>query len=85
MSLLSYLYEDRCNSNIIYTDDDISFYIRNMSVNKKILKITKDDYDRLVKEYSYILDLYMSDNDYYVIGTFEDLKGVGLDPGVPFV
>tara|TARA_R100001082_G_scaffold34786_1_gene18015 strand:- start:69 stop:239 length:171 start_codon:yes stop_codon:yes gene_type:complete len=56
-----------------------------MPVNKKILKITKDEYDRLVKEYSYILDLYMSDNTYYVIGTFEDLKAVGLDPGVPFV
>ena len=85
MSLLSYLYEDRCFSYIIYTDDDISFYIRDMPVNKKILKITKEEYDKLSKEYSYILDLYMSDNTYYVIGTFEDLKGVGLDPGVPFV
>ena len=85
MSLLSYIYEDRCNSYIIYTADDISFYIRDMPVNKKILKITKDEYDKLSKEYSYILDLYMSDNTYYVIGTFEDLKGVGLDPGVPFV
>ena len=56
-----------------------------MPVNKKILKITKEEYDKLNKEYSYILDLYMSDNTYYVIGTFEDLKGVGLDPGVPFV
>jgi len=85
MSLLSYIYEDRCNSYIIYTDDDISFYIGDMPVNKKILKITKDEYDRLSKEYSYILDLYMSDNIYYAIGTFEDLKAVGLDPGVPFV
>jgi TRAP-type uncharacterized transport system substrate-binding protein len=56
-----------------------------MPVNKKILKITKEEYDKLGKEYSYILDLYMSDNTYYVIGTFEDLKAVGLDPGVPFV
>ena len=56
-----------------------------MPVNKKILKITKEEYDKLSKEYSYILDLYMSDNTYYVIGTFEDLKSVGLDPGVPFV
>ena len=45
----------------------------------------KEEYDKLGKEYSYILDLYMSDNTYYVIGTFEDLKAVGLDPGVPFV
>ena len=85
MSLLSYIYEDRCNSYIIYTDDGISFYIRDMPVNKKILKITKEEYDKLNKEYSYILDLYMSDNQHYVIGTFEDLKAVGLDPGVPFV
>tara|TARA_R100001463_G_scaffold37357_5_gene80248 strand:+ start:8144 stop:8314 length:171 start_codon:yes stop_codon:yes gene_type:complete len=56
-----------------------------MPVNKKIIKITKDEYDKLSKEYSYILDLYMSDNQHYVIGTFEDLKGAGLDPGVPFV
>jgi len=85
MSLLSYIYEDRYNSIHLYTDDDISFYTRDMPVNKKILKITKDEYDKLSKEYSYILDLYMSDNTYYVIGTFEDLKAVGLDPGVPFV
>jgi len=85
MSFLSYIYEDRCNSYNIYTDYDISFYIRNMPVNKKIIKISKEEYERLTKEYSYILDLYMSDNTYYVIGTFEDLKSVGIDPGVPFV
>ena len=85
MSLLSYIYEDRCNSIYLYTADSISFYTRDMPVNKKILKITKDEYDNLSKEYSYVLDLYMSDNTYYVIGTFEDLKSVGLDPGVPFV
>ena len=85
MSLLSYIYEDRCNSIYLYTTDSISFYIRDMPVNKKILKITKDEYDNLSKEYSYVLDLYMSDNTYYVIGTFEELKAVGLDPGVPFV
>jgi hypothetical protein len=56
-----------------------------MPVNKKIIKISKDEYERLVKDYSYILDLYMSDNDYYVIGSYEDLKSVGVDPGVPFV
>ena len=85
MSSLSYIYEDRCNSYIIYTDDGINICIRNMPVNKKIIKISKDEYERLVKDYSYILDLYMSDNQYYVIGTFEDLKSVGIDPGVPFV
>jgi len=85
MSSLSYIYEDRCNSYIIYTDNGINICIRNMPVNKKIIKISKDEYERLVKDYSYILDLYMSDNQYYVIGTFEDLKSVGIDPGVPFV
>jgi hypothetical protein len=85
MSLLSYIYEDRCNSYIIYTDDGISFYTRNMPVNKKIIKIDKDKYEELKKDFSIFLDLYMSDNEYYVIGTFEDLKSVGVDPGVPFV
>ena len=85
MSSLSYIYEDGCNSYIIYTDNGINICIRNMPVNKKIIKISKDEYERLVKDYSYILDLYMSDNQYYVIGTFEDLKSVGIDPGVPFV
>jgi hypothetical protein len=56
-----------------------------MPVNKKIIKISKEEYERLTKDYSYILDLYMSDNQHYVIGTFEDLKSVGVDPGVPFV
>ena len=85
MSLLSYLYEDRCNSYNIHTDDDISFYTRNMPVNKKIIKINKEKYEELKKEFNSILDLYISDNDYYVIGSFEDLKAVGVDPGVPFV
>ena len=66
----------------IYTKD---FGLHVYIITKKILKITKEEYNKLNKEYSYILDLYMSDNTYYVIGTFEDLKGVGLDPGVPFV
>ena len=85
MSSLSYIYEDRCNSYIIYTDDDISLYIRNMPVNKKIIRITESKYKELKKEFSYLLDLYISDNDYYVIGTAEDLKSVGVDPGVPFL
>jgi hypothetical protein len=52
-----------------------------MPIHKKIVKISKEEYDRLYPEFSYILDLYMSDNTYYVIGTLEDLKasGVNLD------
>ena len=56
-----------------------------MPVNKKIIKIDKDKYEELKREFNYLLDLYISDNDYYVIGTFEDLKSVGVDPGVPFL
>jgi len=56
-----------------------------MPVNKKIIKINKEKYEELKKEFNSILDLYISDNDYYVIGSFEDLKAVGVDPGVPFV
>ena len=56
-----------------------------MPVNKKIIKIDKDKYEELKRDFSTILDLYISDNDYYVIGKFEDLKAVGVDPGVPFV
>ena len=56
-----------------------------MAVNKKIIKIDKNKYEELKKEFNYLLDLYISDNDHYVIGTIEDLKAVGVDPGVPFL
>tara|TARA_B100000902_G_C27015049_1_gene766759 strand:+ start:262 stop:432 length:171 start_codon:yes stop_codon:yes gene_type:complete len=56
-----------------------------MPINKKIIKIDKEKYENLKKDFAYTLDLYISDNEYYVIGTFEDLKAVGIDPGVPFV
>ena len=56
-----------------------------MPVDKKIIKIDKNKYKELKKEFGYLFDLYISDNDYYVIGSFEDLKSVGIDPGVPFV
>ena len=56
-----------------------------MATHKKIIKIDKDKYEELKKEFSTLFDLYISDNDHYVIGTIEDLKSVGVDPGVPFV
>ena len=55
-----------------------------MPVNKKIIKISKNKYEELKKDFSTVFDLYISDNDYYVIGTMEELKSVGVDPGVPF-
>jgi len=56
-----------------------------MSIHKKIIKIDKDKYEELKKEFSSIFDLYISDNDYYVIGTIEDLRSVGINPSVPFI
>jgi len=56
-----------------------------MPTHKKIVNITEDKYKELKKEFSTVFDLYISDNDYYVIGTVEDLRSVGVDPGVPFL
>jgi hypothetical protein len=56
-----------------------------MAVHKKIVRINKDKYEELKKDFSTVFDLYISDNDYYVIGTVEDLHSVGVDPGVPFL
>ena len=55
-----------------------------MPIYKKIVKISKEEYDRLYPEFSYILDLYMSDNQHYVIGKQEDLKGAGVDMPSPY-
>ena len=55
-----------------------------MQTHKKILKISKEEYDRLSKDYGYIFDLYMSDNQHYVIGKIEDLKGAGIDMPSPY-
>ena len=55
-----------------------------MPIYKKIVKISKEEYDRLYPEFSYILDLYMSDNQHYVIGTVEDLKAVGVNLDSPY-
>ena len=55
-----------------------------MAVTKKIIKIDKEKYEELRRDFSTLFDLYISDNDYYVIGQIDDLKSVGVDPGVPF-
>ncbi len=55
-----------------------------MATYKKIIKISKEEYDRLNKDYSYMFDLYMSDNQYYAIGSSEDLKAAGLDMPSPY-
>ena len=56
-----------------------------MAINKKIIRIDKDKYEELKKSFSTLFDLYISDNDHYVIGTVDELRSVGVDPGVPFV
>ena len=55
-----------------------------MPIHKKIVKIDKNKYEELKKDFSNILDLYISDNDYYVIGTLEDLKALGVELDAPF-
>jgi len=55
-----------------------------MSQYKRIIKISKQEYERLSKDYGYIFDLYMSDNQYYVIGNIKDLQGASVDMPSPF-
>jgi hypothetical protein len=55
-----------------------------MAIYRKIIKISKEDYDRIKKDYSSILDLYISDNTHYIIATSEELKALDLNPDVPF-
>ena len=45
-----------------------------MPTHKKIIKIDKDKYEELKRDFSTVFDLYISDNDYYVIGTIEELR-----------
>lgn len=55
-----------------------------MAIYKKIIKIKEEEYNRLKKEYGTLLDLYISENDYYVIGSLEDLRASGVDLPSPF-
>ena len=55
-----------------------------MSVHKKIIKLKKEEYDRLKEDYGTLFDLYFSDNEYYVIGTLEDLRASGVSLTSPY-
>jgi len=78
-------YENRHYQILIHFTNDNYLYISSiMPIYKKIVKISKEEYDRLYPEFSYILDLYMSDNQHYVIGTVEDLKAVGINLDSPY-
>jgi len=56
-----------------------------MPIEKKIIKINKKKYEELKKDFSTVFDLYITDNDYYVIGNIEELRAVGINGDVPFV
>ena len=78
-------YENRNFQIPLYFDNDIYVYLCIiMAVHKKIIKISKNEYDRLTKDYSYIFDLYMSDNIYYVIGSIDDLKAAQVETPSPY-
>tara|TARA_R110002050_G_scaffold222716_4_gene358501 strand:+ start:175 stop:345 length:171 start_codon:yes stop_codon:yes gene_type:complete len=55
-----------------------------MAIYKKIIKIKEEEYHRLKKDYGTLLDLYISDNEHYVIGKLEDLKACGINLSSPF-
>jgi len=78
-------YENRYYKITLHSANDIYVYLCIiMAIHKKIIKISKEEYDRLNKDYSYIFDLYMSDNIYYVIGTLDDLKGAKIEMPSPY-
>ena len=78
-------YENRRIRNFVYYYNDFNLPNRKiMPINKKIIKISKEEYERLSKDYNYIFDLYMSDNQHYVIGKIDDLKGAGVEMPEPY-
>ena len=78
-------YENRNIKIYLYTAYDNYIYLCIiMPVYKKIIKISKEEYERLNKDYSYVLDLYMSDNTYYVIGNTQDLQAAGVNMPSPY-
>lgn len=50
-----------------------------MPIHKKIIRISQEEYERLKPDFSTILDLYISDSEYYVIGTLSELKAAGVN------
>ena len=55
-----------------------------MPITKKIIKINKEEYDRLKEDYGTLFDLYISDNEYYVIGILDDLRASGVNLTSPY-
>ena len=55
-----------------------------MPIHKKIIKISEEEYNRLKQDYGTLLDLYIQDNDYYVIGKLEDLRACNISLTSPY-
>lgn len=61
-----------------------------MPIHKKIIKISKEDYNRLKADNNASVDLYIGEKDnshkiiYYAIGTKKELRIAGISPNVPY-
>tara|TARA_R100000656_G_scaffold41333_1_gene34528 strand:+ start:192 stop:362 length:171 start_codon:yes stop_codon:yes gene_type:complete len=55
-----------------------------MATTKRIIKISKEEHDRLKRDYGSTFDLYFQDNAYYIIGDIKDLREIGVPLDVPF-
>ena len=55
-----------------------------MATVKRIIKISKEEHDRLKNDYGHTFDLYFQGDQHYVIGDLEELKAAGVPLNVPF-
>jgi len=55
-----------------------------MATVKRIIKISKEEHDRLKRDYGHTFDLYFQGDQHYVIGDLKDLKAAGVPLNVPF-
>ena len=52
-----------------------------MATTKRIIKISKEEHDRLKRDYGHTFDLYFQVDQHYVIGDLKDLKAAGGSRG----
>ena len=55
-----------------------------MATTKRIIKISKEEHDRLKRDYGNTFDLYFQVDQHYVIGDLKDLKAAGVPLNVTF-
>ena len=73
-------YENRNLSiSLRFTYDNYVYLSIVMPIHKKIIRISQEEYERLKPDFNTILDLYISDSEYYVIGTLSELKAAGVN------